>query len=340
MKKRLISGLSGARFAKPLFNGSSPLSKALFGAMVLLGSSPVISVEVTESEPVYVAPGASSGHQRPVTPAQSIPAAPEVSQQIETQPQAASYTSSTGVTGGSIAADSSSDDVEDFGIITDSVEPANPLADDRSLLIEELQSLRSKVEEQDRQIKVMQQKSKALYEDLDRRLQKMAEKLVKLEQGGVQSNTDANPQVTLSAQDAPKVAEGDEAQSKQGDSDQARYLMAKGIMDEGGRDTKAALEFVKLLRDYPDTPLKPNVYYWLAQIYKRGGENTKAESFYNKVLDEYPKSLKAASSLYSLADMKVAQGNPEEAKKLLTRLVSDYPNSAEAVKAKKKLASQ
>lgn len=337
MKKRLISGLSGARFAKPLFNGSSPLSKALFGAMIILGSSAAVSVEVTESEPVYVAPGANSGSARPAAPSSAIPAA---NQQIEAKPQATGYSSTSSVSGGSVAADSGSDDIEDFGIITDSVEPANPLADDRSLLIEELQSLRSKVEEQDRQIKVMQQKSKALYEDLDRRLQKMAEKLVKLEQGGVQSKTDANPQVTLPVQDAPKVAEGGEAQSKQGDSDQARYLMAKGIMDEGGRDTKAALEFVKLLRDYPDTPLKPNVYYWLAQIYKRGGENTKAESFYNKVLDEYPKSLKAASSLYSLADMKVAQGNPEEAKKLLTRLVSDYPNSAEAVKAKKKLASQ
>ncbi|GLQ31240.1 tetratricopeptide repeat protein [Litoribrevibacter albus] len=324
MKKRFYNGLLGARVAKPLFS-----------VLVLAGlATPVWSVQVTESSPSYVAP--SERAQRVVPPVM------ETQQQLaEATPapeQTAAPVSSSGysqVSNDSItAADDSGGDVEEFGIITDSVEPANPLADDRKLLVQELQTLRAKVETQERQIRELKEKSKALYADLDRRLQKMAEKLVALETAPKAVVTPVEDEVAPDPTESV-VAEG----STSSETDQSRYQKAKAILDEGGRDTKAALEFVRLLKDYPDTPLKPNVYYWLAQIYKRSGEVEKAEGFYNRVLEEYPKSIKAASSLYSLASMKSSQGLKAEADQLLKRLLDVYPNSAEAVKAKASLAA-
>jgi tol-pal system protein YbgF len=330
MQKRLLHGLLGARFAKPLFN------------VLVLTTLPgaLWAVQVTESSPSYVAPSeriqkapASSASQAspaamqttPDQPVSEIPSGTQLASEFGAQPETKT-----------VASQADADEVEDFGIITDGVKPANPLADDRELLIQELQTLRAKVENQERQIGELKAKSKALYEDLDRRLQKMAEKLVALERQPVTSVT------TDVGSEDDDVSESDVAitdTSTTGDSDQARYQKAKAILDEGGRDTKAALEFVRLLKDYPDTPLKPNVYYWLAQIYKRGGEFEKAEGFYNRVLEEYPKSLKAATSLYSLAIMKGSQGKKTQSEQLLKQLLETYPNSAEARKAKSKLSA-
>lgn len=286
------------------------------------------AVQVTESSPTYVAPServSSAPKTEPVlSPAQPVSTNQKVvGNQASFDQSAASQT---------VAAKDITDDVEDFGIVTDSIEPANPLADDRALLVQELQILRAKVEDQERQISELKQRSKVLYEDLDRRLQKLAEKLVVLEK-----SPPVRPSITDSLDSEPMTASDMANDSSEGENDQTRYQKAKALLDEGGRDTEAAISFLRLLKAYPETPLKPNVYYWLAQIYKRGGEVDKAEGYYHRVLEEYPKSIKAASSLYSLASMKASQGQNAEANQLLNKLVAEYPNSAEAIKAQSKL---
>ncbi|GAA3939709.1 tetratricopeptide repeat protein [Litoribacillus peritrichatus] len=317
--KRWFNYLLGACLVQPLFAVSA------------------YAVQVTESTPVYVAPGVRGNN--PVVPAQK-PATQNTTVKNQNTVQNPENKSSSQYVGNessqAVAAKDETDDVEDFGIITDSVQAANPLADDRSLLVGELQTLRAVVEQQAKEIGELKQRNKALYQDLDRRIQLLSEKVVVLEKRKPSVAT-ASPVALDSVDSEADVTSADDAASKE--TDQTRYRKAKAILDEGGRDTKAALEFVKLLRDYPDTPLKPNVYYWLAQIYKRGGEVTKAESFYNRVLEEYPTSIKAASSLYSLAALKASNGQEEDAKVLWGDLLKKYPKSAEAVKAKAKLES-
>ncbi len=320
--KRWFNYLLGACLAQPLFVAS------------------VYAVEVTESTPVYVAPGirsnksGASGHESTsnVTSGTTVSegATPEAK-----VPAAGNQTQYTGnASAAAVASNDETDDVEDFGIITDSAQPTNPLSDDRSLLVGELQTLRSVVEEQSRELAELKTRSKALYVDLDRRIQLLTEKVTELEsrKNSAVVSSGSTASADSSSETTPTVA------STSGkESDQVRYRKAKSILDEGGRDTKAALEFVKILKDYPDTPLKPNIYYWLAQIYKRSGEMEKAEGFYNRVLEEYPSSIKAASSLYSLASLKASTGKNAEAKGLWEKLLKQYPSSAEAVKAKTKL---
>lgn len=286
------------------------------------------AVQVTESSPTYVAPSERVSSSPKPTPEPTAQAKPASLAQGNVGNQNTYSQSSASQT---VAAEDTADEVEDFGIVTDSIEPANPLADDRTLLVQELQTLRAKVEEQERQISELKQKSKVLYEDLDRRLQKLAEKLVEIEKAPVVDSSGSEASTTDS------IATSDVSSSSDGETDQTRYQKAKALLDEGGRDTEAAIAFLRLLKAHPETPLKPNVYYWLAQIYKRGGENDKAEGYYNRVLEEYPKSIKAASSLYSLASMKASQGQNAKANQLLNKLVAEYPNSAEAIKAKSKL---
>jgi TolA-binding protein len=307
--KRWFEGLLGVCVMQPLFAVN------------------VLAVEVTESTPVYVAP--NTADQTVEAPAPSE----------QTQVQQIEY-----LTPEEEALMAEDDDVEDFGIVVDDVEPAaGQLADDRQLLVQELQSLRETVERQQRQIDDLKEKNKSLYQDLDRRLQAMAQKLVAVETRELEDKkaelanrkaqlvpTQGSGNLANATSAAQGVSSSDETKSSM--TAQQRYANAKSILDEGGRDTKAAIEFRKLLLDHPDTPLKPNIYYWLAQIYKRSGETEKAESFYNKVLEEFPGSIKAASSLASLSAMKSAQGENDQAQALKQKLLTDYPNSAEAKK--------
>jgi TolA-binding protein len=335
MKKRLMNGLSGARFAKPLF------SICLLGAISPMAGA----VQVTESSPVYVAPidNGDSVQNAPVQNAGELQSRSGGSQVVVDN--SSDYVSNVS---GAVASQVEVDDVEDFGIIPEDTAPANPLADDRELLVQELQGLRLQVELQAKQIQDLKKSNKSLYEDLDRRLQALTKKVVELKSvpaqtassgplegdgTGADSQSLTNTAESLDAESQPLVSN-----VANSETDKTRYLKAKALLDRGGQDTRAAAEFLTILKDYPNTLLKPNIYYWLAQTYKRRSEFEKAERYYNRVLSEYPGSLKAASSLGSLANLKETQGKLDVAKSLWGKLLREYPNSSEAVTAKQRLA--
>jgi TolA-binding protein len=109
--------------------------------------------------------------------------------------------------------------------------------------------------------------------------------------------------------------------------DKYQYLLAQCFAYKRDFD-QARLEYLILLDSYPNTELKPDIYYNIANTYfiEGSGKIDKAIEYYQRLLDEYPDSPYVLEAKFNIAASMEEKGELEEALKRYEELVGVYEN--------------
>jgi tol-pal system protein YbgF len=89
---------------------------------------------------------------------------------------------------------------------------------------------------------------------------------------------------------------------------------------------KSVEAFVKFTKDYPNHPLIPNAYYWIAEISYDHLNFGKASEQFEKVVTMFPTSKKAPEALVKEALCLMKLNKKKEARTTLVRLINTYPS--------------
>ena len=176
------------------------------------------------------------------------------------------------------------------------------------MLKQEIQTLRSTIEEQGYELNKLKTEQKERYLDLDRRVSQLYQK-------GGQAQSEA-----------PAEANG----GQQSYDDAFALMKARKLTD-------AAVAFKSFLDNYPKSPLAVNGYYWLGQIHYNQGNLDEARKAFTIVVNQYPDHQKSPDSTYKLGVVLHRLGDTAQSKTLLQSVVKQYPDSASARFAKKYL---
>lgn len=107
----------------------------------------------------------------------------------------------------------------------------------------------------------------------------------------------------------------------------------KGMYDESRKN------LTELIKSHPTSPLLPNAYFWLGEIYMAKREYERAILAYQEVIEKYRTSDVAPKSYLSQAEAFLALGDKRSAQTILKRLTELYPKSDEAKIAERRLRS-
>lgn len=178
-------------------------------------------------------------------------------------------------------------------------------------LEQQLRTLRGQVEELKFSLGQQNDRQRALYVDLDSRLQAL-ESGQAASQAKTENSGGSNP-------------------------DQKVYLEAFQLLKAGSYD-KATAEFEAFLQKYPDSAYAPNAQYWAGEAYYVQRKFEPAWSAFAKVLERFPTSSKAPDAMLKQALLRVEQGKTDEARERLNETIARFPSSSAASLAKEKLA--
>ncbi len=99
----------------------------------------------------------------------------------------------------------------------------------------------------------------------------------------------------------------------------------------------AKQEFGDYVKNYPNTDLAGNAYFYLAEIDFRAGNYPQAVAGYDKVLQSFPDGNKAASAELKKGFALIESGQKDAGITALRHVVQRYPRSNEALQAKDRL---
>jgi cellulose synthase operon protein C len=95
---------------------------------------------------------------------------------------------------------------------------------------------------------------------------------------------------------------------------------ADGIYLRGFHEA-AVTEYLRFLRDFPDSEQAPSALYRTGESYRQMGNHAGAERFYRRVEQEHPESAQALRATLRRAEMGLSDGKPQEALALLDGLL-------------------
>jgi len=105
----------------------------------------------------------------------------------------------------------------------------------------------------------------------------------------------------------------------------------------GGNNDLARQEFSDYVKNYPNTDLAGNAYFYLAELDYRAGNYPQAIQGYDQVLQSFPDGNKAASAELKKGFAQIESGQKDAGITTLRHVVQRYPRSNEALQAKDRL---
>jgi len=105
----------------------------------------------------------------------------------------------------------------------------------------------------------------------------------------------------------------------------------------GGNLDLAKQQFTDYTKNYPNTDLAGNAYFYLAEIDFKAGNYPDAISGYEKVLQTFPDGTKAASAELKKGLAQIESGQKDSGIATLRHVVQRYPRTNEAMQAKDRL---
>jgi len=105
----------------------------------------------------------------------------------------------------------------------------------------------------------------------------------------------------------------------------------------GGKTDLATQEFSEYIKDYPNTDLAGNSYYYLGEIQFKQGNYQQAAQNYDLVLENFPSGNKAASAQLKKGFALLELGKQDDGVSELRHLIQRYPHSPEALQARDRL---
>jgi tol-pal system protein YbgF len=218
-------------------------------------------------------------------------------------------------------------------------------------LQQEVNTLRGIIEEQGHELRMLKQSSRDRYLDIDNRVLDLTKRVSDITKSGVPaaivsgqvsdlsvkapaSNNNmaastASKAVVRSpaSKDAVSPVAGTKREATKMENE--AYNNAYNLIMEKKFDD-AILALFAYTENFPDSPLLPNVYYWLGEVYLATEKLEQAKTSFSLVMTAYPDSPKVADSLYKLAVTLDRLGQKEQAKQYLAQVQKQYPASSAA----------
>lgn len=104
-----------------------------------------------------------------------------------------------------------------------------------------------------------------------------------------------------------------------------------------GKNDLATQEFGDYIKNYADTDLAGNAYFYLAEIAYRGGNYQEAVKNYDQVLQNFPTGNKAPSAELKKGFALIELGQKDDGIADLRHLIQRYPKTTEATQARDRL---
>ena len=190
---------------------------------------------------------------------------------------------------------------------------------------QEIKALRNMVEQQEHTLSKMQAEQRNRYLDLDQRAQEYAKRILALEETPIRKPPN---QPAASIKTDPLLAESKSSTSAD-ISDRQAYNEAYAHVPEQRFD-EAVASFQAFIREYPNSRLVGNAYYWLGEIYMAQNRTADAEKMFNAVVSNHPNSFKIADSKYKLGLIYARYGNNNKAKETMESVISEHPREPAA----------
>jgi tol-pal system protein YbgF len=183
----------------------------------------------------------------------------------------------------------------------------------------EVRTLRGRIEELENSDDIVRKQQRALYSDLDKRINQLGGAGVAGAAAGVAAGAAAGA--------APA---GNAAQ------EQAAYAQAFGDL-KAGKYPMAISEFRQFLTSYPKSDLADNAQYWLGEAYYVSRDFPNAAGAFKAVGDQWPSSRKAPDALLKLGYSQFELKRTAEARATLNDVTKRFPDSDAARLASERL---
>lgn len=192
----------------------------------------------------------------------------------------------------------------------------------------EVQALRNQVEQLQNENEQLKQQGKDQYLDLDSRLQRLesspqaAAPPAANEMPGP-SSTRPGTTAGASSRLPPASAAGPalNAADEQSSYDAALSALRNSDYVESSR------RFQAYLRDYPNSSLAPNAWYWLGESYYATQNYPIALQSFETLLGQFPGSPKAADAMLKKGYCQIVMGQAGQGRQTLNRVVNEFPGS-------------
>lgn len=207
-------------------------------------------------------------------------------------------------------------------------------------LQQEVNTLRGTIEEQGHELRMLKQSSRDRYVDIDsrvldltKRVSDLAGNSLQVPQTAAQLNTSSTPAPQNSAasgvSNAPVTTKAAIVVRDPTKAENDAYNDAYALIKEKKFDD-AILSLFSYTENFPDSPLLPNVYYWLGEVYLATSKLEQAKTSFTFVITAYPDSPKASDTLYKLAVTLDRLGQKQEAEQYLAEVLQKFPESSAA----------
>jgi len=164
------------------------------------------------------------------------------------------------------------------------------------------------------------ERQRALYQDLDLRIQALEQRLQGVGGGSARDGG------TLQPGQLPVP----------GGSDRDNYQAAFELLKEQ-RYEPAANAFKQFLASYPDSQLADNAQYWLAESYYVTDQFEEALGHFAVVIDNFPRSRKVPDALLKIGYANYELQRWDEARAALSRVQREHPDTTAARLAEQRL---
>lgn len=198
------------------------------------------------------------------------------------------------------------------------------LMNDSSRLTDEVSGLRGEIELIQRELSEIKDQQRALYLDLDTRLQAL--------ESGTTPSSPSNENA-----EAPTLSEPGAVPPEEPTGNPAAEYEAAFNSLRSGNFAQARQQFEQFLADYPEDDLSANARYWLGESFYAERDFAAAIVQFQAVLDNHPDSNKHPDALLKIGFSHIEQGQQAEAERVLEQLVSEHPQSTAASLATQRL---
>ncbi len=206
----------------------------------------------------------------------------------------------------------------------------------------EVARLRGSQEEQTYRLDNADKRARDLFADLDGRINELASRpapppadAIRLQVSRSLAPTVASTIAPAAASPAP-VATAPAAPAAEAE---ARAYATAHALVRSGKYKDAVAAFQAFLRQYPESTLAANAWYWTGVSFAALSDFGSALASYQRLLKDFPSDPKVPDTMLSLARAQVQLNQPEQARATLERLIGAHPQSRAAEGGKRLLAT-
>ena len=184
----------------------------------------------------------------------------------------------------------------------------------------QVSEMQGSLEDLDYKSQSTQDRQRALYIDLDDRLQDLERSISALNS----MNIIDEDEILLGELPVP------------GGTDQENYQAAFELLKEQEYEL-ASLAFIRFLSSFPGSSLIDNAQYWLSESYYAANQFQQALDQFSKVIEYYPRSRKVSDALLKIGYCHFELGDWNQARSIFEKIQNDYPDSTVAKLAEQRI---